>query len=158
MKNVLIALDYDPTAQQIAEKGYELAKSMGARVTLVHVLSNEIYYYSRAYSPIMGFEGFVSANSAEVTQNDYLKEAAYRYLEDTTKFLGDEEIVTLVKEGDFAEMILVTADSIAADTIVIGSHSRRWLEKIVMGSVTEKVLKLTQIPLYIIPTRSVKAK
>ncbi|MFA6949836.1 MAG: universal stress protein [Lentimicrobiaceae bacterium] len=60
MKNVLIALDYDPTAQQVAEKGYELAKSMGARVTLVHVLSNEIYYYSRAYSPIMGFEGFVS--------------------------------------------------------------------------------------------------
>lgn len=157
MKNVLIALDYDPTAQIVAEKGYELAQSIGARVTLVHVLSNEVYYYSRAYSPIMGFEGFATGKSSEVSQNDYLKEAAYRYLEDTTKFLGDEEIVTLVKEGDFADMILATADSIAADAIVIGSHSRRWLEKIVMGSVTEKVLKLTQIPLYIIPTRSVKA-
>lgn len=157
MENVLIALDYDPTAQQVAEKGYELAKSMGARVTLLHVLSNEVYYYSRSYSPIMGFEGFVSGDSSEVSQNDYLKEAAYRFLEDTTTFLGNEEIVTLVKEGDFAEMILATADSIAADAIVIGSHSRRWLEKIVMGSVTEKVLKYTQIPLYIIPTRSVKA-
>jgi nucleotide-binding universal stress UspA family protein len=40
-----------------------------------------------------------------------------------------------------------------ADVIVIGSHSRKWLENIVMGSVTEKVLHHTSIPLLIVPTR-----
>jgi len=40
-----------------------------------------------------------------------------------------------------------------ADIIVMGSHSRRWLENIVMGSVTEEVLHHTSIPLFIIPTK-----
>jgi nucleotide-binding universal stress UspA family protein len=35
----------------------------------------------------------------------------------------------------------------------MGSHSRKWLENIVMGSVTEKVLHHTSIPLFIIPTK-----
>jgi nucleotide-binding universal stress UspA family protein len=35
----------------------------------------------------------------------------------------------------------------------MGSHSRKWLEKIVMGSVTEKVLNQTSIPLFIVPTK-----
>jgi len=40
-----------------------------------------------------------------------------------------------------------------ADFIVLGSHSRKWLENIVMGSVTENVLRKTSIPLLIIPTK-----
>jgi nucleotide-binding universal stress UspA family protein len=35
----------------------------------------------------------------------------------------------------------------------MGSHSRRWLEKILMGSVTETVLHKTTIPLFIVPTK-----
>jgi nucleotide-binding universal stress UspA family protein len=34
----------------------------------------------------------------------------------------------------------------------MGSHSQKWLEKILMGSVTEKVLKYTEIPLLVVPT------
>ena len=62
----------------------------------------------------------------------------------------------MVEEGDFAEVILKTARHIHADIIVMGSHSRRWLDKILMGSVTEKVLHRTSIPLFIIPTKGNK--
>ena len=44
-------------------------------------------------------------------------------------------------------------DEVKADIIVIGSHSRKWLENIVMGSVTEKVLNHTSVPLFIVPTK-----
>jgi nucleotide-binding universal stress UspA family protein len=40
--------------------------------------------------------------------------------------------------------------------IVMGSHSRKWLEEIVLGSVTEKVLHHTSIPMFIIPTSQKK--
>ena len=40
MKKVLIALDYDPTAQKVAETGFSLAKTMGAEVILLHVISD----------------------------------------------------------------------------------------------------------------------
>ena len=59
----------------------------------------------------------------------------------------------MVAEGGFAETILKSADEVHADIIVIGSHSQKWLENILMGSVTEEVLKASSIPLYIIPTK-----
>ena len=67
--------------------------------------------------------------------------------------LGDETIQTMVEEGDFAETILRTAEETQSDIIVIGSHSQKWLENIVMGSVTEKVMNHSPIPLFIVPTR-----
>ena len=57
MKKVLIALDYDPTAQKVAETGNLLAGSMNAEVILLHVISDPVYYSSMDYSPIMGFSG-----------------------------------------------------------------------------------------------------
>jgi len=53
VKKVLIALDYDPTAQKVAEKGFVLAKTMGAEVILLHVITDPVYYASTEYSPIM---------------------------------------------------------------------------------------------------------
>jgi nucleotide-binding universal stress UspA family protein len=59
----------------------------------------------------------------------------------------------MIAEGDLAETILKTAKHIHADVIVMGSHSKRWLEQILLGSITETVLRSTSIPLFIIPTK-----
>ena len=156
MKKVLIAMDYDPTAQKIAEQGFKLAKAMGAEVVLLHVISDPVYYTSREYSPIMGFDGFLEMDPMLLKGIDGLKKASQEFLNKSKQHLGDESIHTLVKEGDFGETILKTAKEVHADTIVLGSHSRKWLENIVMGSVTEKVLHHTSIPLFIIPTKKHK--
>jgi nucleotide-binding universal stress UspA family protein len=82
-----------------------------------------------------------------------LKKASKQFLEKSKQHLGDKTIQTLVEEGDFAESILKTAKDLHVDIIVIGTHSRKWLENIVIGSVTEKVLNNTSLPLFIIPTK-----
>ena len=87
-----------------------------------------------------------------------LKKATINFLDKLKRHLGDETIQTLIKEGEIAELILKTAKEIHADIIVMGSHSRKWLENILLGSVTEKVLHQTLIPLYIIPTKKLKVK
>jgi nucleotide-binding universal stress UspA family protein len=84
---------------------------------------------------------------------DGLKNASLQYLDKSRQHLGDKSIQTIVKEGDFADSILETAKEMHADIIVVGSHSRKWLENIVMGSVTEKVLHHTSLPLFIVPTK-----
>jgi len=152
MKNILIALDYDPTAKKIAEIGAVLAKSMNAQITLLHVIYDASYYSSLDYSPIMGFSGF-NAISLDNTTED-LKTHAQHFLYKSKKHLGDESIKTVVFEGSTADAIMKTAKEINADIIVIGSHSRRWLDKILMGGVTENVLNKTLIPLFIVPTRN----
>jgi len=153
MKKVLIALDYDPTAQKVAETGYSFAKAMGAEVFLLHVISDPVYYASRDYSPIMGFNGYMDMSSIQKDSMEGLKEATEHFLYKTKKHLADENIQTLVREGDFADAILKAAKDLHIDIIVIGSHSQKWLEKIVMGSVTAKVLNHTTIPLFIVPTK-----
>jgi nucleotide-binding universal stress UspA family protein len=156
MKKVLIALDYDPTAQKVAETGFSLAKAMGAEVILLHVISDPVYYSSTEYSPIMGFDGFMETGSLQLDSVDALKNASLHFLDKSRQHLGDKTIQTLVEEGDIAESILKTAKETHADIIVMGSHSRKWLEDIVVGSVTEKVLHHTSIPMFIIPTKKHK--
>ena len=153
MKKVLIALDYNPTAQKVAEVGFSMAKSMNAEVILLHVISDPIYYSSPEYSPIMGFNNNMDMGALQLNSVDELKKASQYFLDKSKKHLGDKTIQTLVKEGDFADSILNAAKEVHADIIVVGSHSRRWLENIVMGSVTEKVLHHTSLPLFIVPIK-----
>jgi len=153
MKKVLIALDYNPTAQKVAESGFSLAKTIGAEITLLHVISDPVDYSSTEYSPIMGFIGFRDQSQLQLDSVDVLKKVSQQFLDKSKHHLGDKNIKTLVEEGDFAESILKTAKDLHADIIVMGTHSRKWLENIVMGSVTEKVLNHTSIPVLIIPTK-----
>lgn len=153
MKKVLIALDYDPTAKKVAETGFAMAKAMKAKVVLLHVIADPVFYSSAEYSPVMGFNGFMETAELQLNTIESLKKASQQYLDKSKQHLGDKTILTIVKEGDFADSILNTAKDLQADIIVMGSHSRKWLENIVMGSVTEKVLHHTPIPLFIIPTK-----
>lgn len=153
MKKVLIALDYNPTAQKVAETGYSLATSLHAEVILLHVISDPGFYTTSGFSPIMGYSGYVDVSPTILQSMEGLKKASLQYLDKTRKHLGDESIRTLVYEGDIAETILNVAEEIHADIIVMGSHSQKWLENILMGSVTEEVLNQSGIPLFIVPTK-----
>ena len=153
MKKVLIALDYDPTAQKIAEDGFALAKAMNAQVVLLHVVADPVYYSSAMYSPIMGFGGYMDTEIMQPDIVDHLKKTSNDFLEKSKKHLGDDTIEIMVTEGDVADAIVAAAKNITANVIVMGSHSRKWLEQIVMGSVTENVMRQTLIPLFIIPTK-----
>jgi len=153
ISKVLIALDYNPTAQKVAEVGHSVAKSMNAEVTLLHVITDPVFYSTSGYSPIMGFSGYIDMSPMQLDSVDGLKNASLQYLDKSRQHLGDKTIQTIVKEGDFADSILETARELHADIIVVGSHSRKWLENILMGSVTEKILHNSKIPLLIVPTK-----
>ncbi len=155
-ERVLIALDYDQTAQNVADSGFALARTMGASVILLHIISDPVYYSSTEYSPITGFTGLSNTVPWQMDNIEDLKKATQYYLDKIKQNLGDDTIETHVEDGDFAESILRAAKTTKADIIVMGSHSRKWLEDIVMGSVTEKVLHHTTLPLFIIPTKKQK--
>ena len=154
MKKILIALDYDPSAQKVAETGHKLGKAMKARTILLHVISNAAYYSSLNYSPIMGFGGFSSVDTVQTDTAEELKKVAQNFLDKSKQHLGDEKIQTVVKDGSFGKTILNTATELNADIIVMGTQGRRGLEKMLMGSVAENVLQHSLIPIFIIPTRS----
>lgn len=153
MKKILIALDYDPTAQKIAETGNELAVALHAEVVLLDALLEPIYYSSTAYAPIMGFGGYVDMDFLQPEIVNELKKWSLNFLENTKHHLGDTNIHRCIKTGDAADCILETAVEEKADIIVMGSLSKKWLEELLVGSVTQKVLHHSKIPLLTIPTK-----
>jgi len=143
IKKVLIALDYDESSQKVAETGFLLAQTMNAETVLLHVIyENPAYYSSNMYM----LEWNVNIMSD-------LKSSTREFLDKIKKQLGNETIKTVVKEGIIADTILETAKKLNADIIVMGSHSRKWLENIILGSAAETVLKKTTLPLFVVPTK-----
>jgi nucleotide-binding universal stress UspA family protein len=153
IKRVLIALDYDNHAHNIAEMGYSMAKAMDAEVVLLHVLVDATYYSSFEYSPMLGMGGFSSTDFSKLVDEEGLKQGAMYFLENIKTHLGDERITTKVGEGNFADIILNRADNYNSDLIVLGSHKKGWFEKMLSGDVTEQVLHQSEIPLLIVPVK-----
>ena len=157
--NTVRIMDVEAVQKQIsASRNFDGSKAMNARTILLHVISDATYYSSLNYSPIMGFGGFSNVDTIETDTAAELKRVAQNYLKKSKEYLGDEMIETVVSNGDFAETILKTATRLNVDIIVMGTHSRRGLEKILMGSVAEKVLRHSLIPMFIIPTKAIEEK
>lgn len=152
IKKVLIALNYNASARKIAKIGYLVAKALDAEIYFLHVLSDPVFYYSSTYDPMMGFSSFSALNQDPHDDSEKLIAASQNFLEEIRDYFGDPNINILIKEGDYSDTIIETANLIKADLIVLGFHYEQWLERIVITSTTEKILEVSTIPLLIIPT------
>ena len=154
MKKILIAIDYEESAEKIAKAGYDLAKSMNASVTLLHVTADPTYYSSLNYSPIFGFDTFSNLDILQEDAIQQIEKAAEGYVQHMKERLGDSSIKVEVRTGDFGDNILDIATELNTDIIVMGTHSRSALDNLLMGSVAKKVIQKSTIPLYIIPVKN----
>lgn len=152
MNKVLIALDYDPSAQKVAEVGFSLAKGGETEFTILHVISEPSKYSLHKHITIMGFGGNYDVAPSQLESIEGLKKVSRLYLEKTKHHLGDNFIETLVMEGDVAESIIQTAKDLHVDVIVLGFQRSKSSENLSKVSITEKVLHSTHLPLFIIPT------
>lgn len=153
MKKILIAIDYNISAQKVAELGHALGKAMHTEILLIHVIEDVMYYSSQSYDPIMGFGGFVNTNFLGPEVQESVEKEAYHFLEKTAIYLNDADVRIQVIHGNIEDTILETAREKKCDLIVIGTHSRKWLEEILLGSTAHKLLKNSKIPLFIIPIK-----
>lgn len=151
MKKILIALDYSPTAAQVASWGQELTKALQADATLLHVVVESANYSANIYDPIMGFVGFPYLDHEADRPPDTSTQEALSYLEKTRQHLKNQTMKTLVARGNVSDIILETAEEIDADIIVIGTNSRHGLEEFLLGSTAHKLIQHAHIPLFIIP-------
>lgn len=153
MEKILIALDYDPSAEKVAERGFSFSRSMKAEVALLHVMADPKDYSLNEHNSVMGFAGDLDTGEELSEKSLEPQKISRQFLDKSKLHLEDNHIQTLLEEGDCAEAILKVANNICADAIVMGSHSHKWFENSIMGSVTEKVLQNTTIPVLIIPTK-----
>lgn len=152
MKKILIALDNHENYYIISNKGNELAKALGASVALLHVFPDTNTTSPDAFSSLYPSMGTIDVQQS-IEMANQLQAESKKFLEQVKEELKNSEADIYTAEGDVADAILDIAKSIAADIIVMGSHSRSGIEKIFMGNVAQKVLKHSHTPLFIVPVK-----
>ena len=141
-KHILVPVDGSSTANQALEKAAAIAQAFQSEVTVVSVI--DIYAFA-------GLGGDVAYGQAE-----YLEAAtaeAHAAIKNAKVFFETSglAVTTTVIEGQVTyKSILEAADSAQADLIVMGSHGRKGLEKLVLGSVAAQVLSHTHLPVMIV--------
>lgn len=142
-QHILIPVDGSETSMQAVAKGAALAKVFGSKVTVMYVV--DPYPFTGVGADFAyGQAQYLSAATAEAnTALDAAKAAVTQ--------AGVASVQSLVGEGHAIHDGIVRAvESTGADLIVMGSHGRRGLEKLVLGSVTQRVLGAAHIPVLVV--------
>lgn len=130
-RHVLIAIDFSSTSDRVMHKGLELARHVDAAVTLAHVVD---------YLPPLGFADDFTPSPALMVDEQTLTEGASRTLARYAERFGlGEEVTRVVRLGTPRLEIVTLAAERGVDLIVIGSHGRHGLRRL-LGSTANAVL------------------
>ncbi|WP_394755643.1 universal stress protein [Rhodoferax sp.] len=141
-KHILVPVDGSPTAQFAVEKTIELAKAFNSHVSTIFVI--DPYPFTGVGTDFAyGQAEYLSAATAEA--NAAVKAAKAAFIE------ADIPVEASVIESHTAwRGVVQAAESMQVDLIVMGSHGRSGLEKLVLGSVTQAVLSHTKLPVLVV--------
>jgi nucleotide-binding universal stress UspA family protein len=140
-KKILIPTDGSPLSIQAANAGITFARSVGGEVVALYV--------TQPFAATIGFDGMAAAYA--ITDEDYEKaaaEQAQKYLKqiaDRADTAGVKCTTKAVSNFNVADGIVQAALDEHCDLIFIGSHGRSGLSRLLLGSVTAKVLTLSTI-------------
>lgn len=141
---ILVAVDFDGGAREAIEYAKAEAARMGAEVVLVHAYQLPEYAYP----------GFEPAPAVLPVLSNEVQAAAKKALEELAH---EHDVRGIVRGGDAAEEILATARETGAELIVMTTHGRKGLSHLLLGSVTEKVIRKSRVPVLVVPLRPAEA-
>lgn len=140
--HILVPVDGSGTALLAASKAVALARAFGSRVTLVNVID---YYPFAGVGADYAFGQTEYMTAATASANQALNTAS------SAMAAGGVPCEQKVIEGHVVhEGILEAATSLGADLIIMGSHGRHGIEKLLLGSVTQRVLSHTTLPVLVV--------
>jgi len=134
-QNIILATDGSKNSALATEKAIDFAKSYGGGLTAVSVVDVPDELFAEAPSLV-----------------DDLVDKAKGYVEGVKNKAEAMGVPTrtLVREGESYRAIVKIAEDEKADMIVMGSHGRTGLKRILMGSVTEKVIGHSPCPVLVV--------
>ena len=141
-KHVLVPVDYS----EHSRRALALALTLGAPVTVIHAWDRPSY---------VGEQVITHNDGSRHSLSDLIRENAEREM---TEFLANVSVPTgttfahHLVSGEPASAILTEASQPQYDLLVVGTHGRSGVTKLLLGSVTEKLIRLSPIPVLTVPT------
>jgi len=132
-KTVLVPIDFSDGARKAAEEALTLVRGFGGRAIFLHVLDLAEYVYPAAYGAAPIIVPPLTPDDLEPDWQQFL----------ATLPLSGITWEKQTHEGRAASHIVEVARECSADLVVMGTHGRTGLAHVLLGSVTESVLRLT---------------
>lgn len=139
IRRVLVAVDLSFAAEPTLAAARDIARASDARLRVLHVIEPV------AAAPIMA----PGIDLEAIARRD-IEEFSHRVA--ALPEVDVEDRVT--RHGPAAQMIAAEAADWHADVVVMGSHGRGWVERLLVGSVTERVLALLPASLLVVPVHA----
>ncbi|RYF07905.1 MAG: universal stress protein [Comamonadaceae bacterium] len=144
-QRILIATDGSPLSDKAVESGLSLAALSGATVVALKVVPR----YPRSY-----FEGGLPVDAADAKRIETQWAAAAQKQLDEIKARGAAEgvrVKAMVAKSDLiAEAVISAAKKHDCDLIVMASHGRKGLKRLLLGSETQHVLTHSHVPVLVL--------
>jgi universal stress protein A len=138
-RRILIAVDSEPIAARAVDIGAELANALGAEIALINVVESALGY---------------PADTGGVPPQELLalaKQDAKKLTTDFRRHLSSQSVVMeFTPVGSPATEIVRAAKDWSADMIVVGSHGRKGVQRALLGSVAEAVMRHAGCPVLVI--------
>lgn len=134
-KHILVPTDFSPSSTSAIAVAIDLAGQLDAELTLLHAWDLPVYPYME-----------LMLNAAEITET--VEKAAAECLEKRLKEVQARlpRAKSLLKMGQPWQQIVDAIDESKADLLIMGTHGRRGFSHAIMGSVAEKLVRLSPIP------------
>jgi nucleotide-binding universal stress UspA family protein len=142
INRILCPIDFSDFSLDALRHGLRLAQWYSARLSLLHV-----YQVSQPLSvenPPGSVPVFVPADPNEIAKE------VRRFCAPLVEPSG-QNVEVIVTPGDAAREIRTEAERVPSDQLLLGTHGRSGFERLFLGSVTEKVLRSTRVPVLTIP-------
>jgi nucleotide-binding universal stress UspA family protein len=140
VKKILAPIAFDASSSDSLDYAIQLANQLGAAVCVLHVYP----------IPIYGFPDGTLITSAEVAAK--LSEVAQMHLDDAVKSRQGRgvELSSILLTGNPWEEVVKVAKSEKVDLVVMGTHGRRGMSRALLGSVAERVLRESSVPVLVV--------
>jgi universal stress protein A len=143
-RKVLCPVDMTYEGSGAAEEAASLARALGAELLLVHVMGEPSLTFG---DPMLAPGGEVASFALPQLSDDYREEVARRLDQMGAELRATGlPVSTMLLRGAPHEAIVSTADSEHVDMIVMGTHGRRGLSHLLLGSVAERVVRTAKVP------------
>jgi nucleotide-binding universal stress UspA family protein len=146
-KRILIAIDDSPFSEKATRIGFNLAKTLNAKVALLNVMDPPSTSYTG--DPLLGQQPLIMPEIAQL-QEEASKAVLERFGE---LWSGEQELTTFSQMGNPRVEILATAEEWKADLIILGTHGRTGFDHFISGSVAEGVARRSLCPVLIVPNK-----
>ncbi len=143
-KHIIVAVDDSPTSQRAIEEGAALAVANGSRLTVVHAVDEALFSHFNRVT----LASRDAVQKALITEGQSVLDSAVAAA--TAAGAKPEGRLLVSENHSTSDQIVKTVSDVGADLLVVGSHGRRGVQRLLLGSVAEKLLKKVGISVMVV--------